>query len=81
MMGWLKQIDWSPSRAHSLAGVGLTSVGKIILNKQDGSAQTFRLSGGIIILDGWDWPADTKKLAEIARGAGAEIPWMEKGTF
>ncbi len=74
MMGWLRRIDWSPSRAHSLEGVGLASVGKITLNKTDGSAQTFRLSGGIIIVDGWDWPADTKRLAEIARGADAVAP-------
>ena len=60
--------------AHSLEGVGLASVGTITLNKTDGSAQTFRLSGGMVIVDGWDWPADTKRLAEIAERAAAVAP-------
>ena len=79
MMGWLRRIDWSPSRAHSLEGVGLASVGTITLNKTDGSAQTFRLSGGMIIVDGWDWPADTNKLAEIAEASGCRGPGCDPG--
>lgn len=68
---WLKRIEWSPSKAHSLEGVGLARVGRITLNLADGSVQSFGLSGGSIIVGGWEWPVDTDRLAEIARRAEA----------
>ena len=77
LMGWLRQIDWSPSKARSLEGVGLAKVGKITLNRANGSDLTFGLSGGSLIVDSrgqWEWPADTDRLPEIARRAGAEVP-------
>lgn len=71
MIGWLKRIDWSPSKAHSLEGVGLTRVGKITLNLADGSVRSIGLSGGSIIVDGWEWPANTDQLAEMATASAS----------
>jgi hypothetical protein len=74
LLDWLGQIDWSPSRAHDLSNVGLAEVGQITITRKDGASQSFGLSGGSIILNRWEWPADTDRLAEIARQAGAQAP-------
>jgi hypothetical protein len=74
LLDWLRQIDWSPSRAHDLRNVGLAPVGKITISLKDGTSQSFDLSGGSIIVNHWEWPADTDRLAEIARQAGAPAP-------
>lgn len=71
MIGWLKRIDWSPSKAHSLEGVGLAKSGRITVNLTDGSVQSFGLSGGSIIVKAWEWPADTDQLAEMATAWGS----------
>lgn len=73
LVGWLSQIDWSPMRAQDLSNVGLAEVGQITVVLKDGTVQTFGLSGGSIIVNRWEWRANTDRLAEIAQQAGAEI--------
>jgi hypothetical protein len=73
LIAWLKQVDWSPSRASDLSNVGLAEVGEITVTMKDGATQSFGLSGGSIIVNRWEWRADTDRLTEIARRAGAKI--------
>jgi hypothetical protein len=54
--------------------VGLAEVGQITVTTKDGATQSFGLSGGSVIVNRWQWPADTGRLTEIARQAGAKIP-------
>lgn len=74
VLDWLTQIDWSPTRASDLANVGLKEVGKITITGKDGSAWSVGLSGGMVIVNRWEWQADTDKLAEIAKQAGVKVP-------
>jgi hypothetical protein len=74
LVAWLKQVDWSPSRATDLSHVGLAEVGEITVTTKDGATHAFGLSGGSIIVNRWEWPADTDRLTEIAKQAGARGP-------
>jgi hypothetical protein len=74
LIDWLRQVDWSPSRATDLSNVGLAEVGKITVTMKDGAAHSFGLSGGCVIVNRWQWPADTDRLTDIAKQAGARIP-------
>ena len=74
LVDWLKQIDWSPSKANDLSNVGLAEVGQITVTTKDGTTHSFGLSGGSIIVNRWEWRANTDKLADIAKQAGAKIP-------
>jgi hypothetical protein len=74
LVDWLNQVDWSPSGAHDLSNVSLAEVGQITVTMKDGATHSFGLSGGRIILNRWEWPADTDRLTAIARQAGARIP-------
>jgi hypothetical protein len=74
LIRWLEGVDWTSSKAHDLSNVGLAEVGEITVTKKDGARQAFGLSGGVIIVNRWEWPADTLKLAELAKGAGAKAP-------
>jgi hypothetical protein len=53
--------------------VVLAEVGEITVTMKDGATQSFGLSGGSIILNRWEWRADTDRLTEIAKQAGARI--------
>lgn len=72
MVAWLKGIDWSPARANDLSNAGLASVGTITLRKADGNTESLGLSGGSVILNRREWPADTDRLASIAEQAGGK---------
>jgi hypothetical protein len=74
LVDWLKQIDWSPSSANDLSNVGLAEVGQITITTKDGKTHSFGLSGGSIIVNRWEWRANTDRLAEIAKQAGVKIP-------
>jgi len=74
VIGWLKGIDRAPSSAHDLSNIGLAEVGDITIVTKDGATRSFGLSGGSIMVNRWEWRADTDKLSEIARKAGAKIP-------
>lgn len=74
LIDWLKQIDWSASKANDLWNVGLAEVGQIAVVMKDGTTHSFGLSSGSIIVNRWEWPADTDPLAGIAKQAGAKIP-------
>jgi hypothetical protein len=74
LVDWLKQVDWSPSRANDLSNVGLAEVGQITVTMKNGATHSFGLSGGRVIVNRWEWPADTDRLAAIAKQAGAKIP-------
>jgi hypothetical protein len=74
LIDWLRQVDWSPSRATDLSNVGLAEVGTITVTLKDGTAHSFGLSGGCVIVNRWQWPAETDRLADIAKQGGARIP-------
>lgn len=74
LIGWLNGIDWSPARAGDLWNIGLAEVGQITVKLKDGTTQQFGLSGGVVIVNRWEWRADTTKLAELAKRAGAKGP-------
>jgi hypothetical protein len=78
LVEWLQGVDWSPSKAHDLTGVGLGETGAITVTRKDGGTLAFGLSAGRVILGGaggrWEWPADTDRLGEIAKQAGAKAP-------
>jgi hypothetical protein len=74
LVDWRKRVDWSPSRANDLSNVGLAEVGRITVTTKDGATHSFGLSGGSVIVNRWEWPADTDRLAAIAKQAGAKIP-------
>lgn len=69
LINWLNGIDWSPARAGDLWNVGLAEVGQITVKLKDGTARQFGLSGGMVIVNRWEWRADTTKLAELAKRA------------
>jgi hypothetical protein len=73
LVDWLKQVDWSPSKANDLSNVRLAEVGHITVTMKDGATHSFGLSGGSIIVNRWEWPADTDRLTDIAKQAGAKI--------
>jgi hypothetical protein len=73
LVDWLKKIDWSPSRANDLSGVGLAEVGQITFKMKVGNTHSFGLSGGSIIVNRWEWRANTDVLADIAKQAGAKV--------
>jgi hypothetical protein len=73
LVAWLKQVDWSPSKANDLSNVGLAEVGQITVTMKGGATHSFGLSGGSIIVNRWEWPADTDRLTDIAKQAGAKI--------
>lgn len=74
LVDWLKEIDWSTSKGRDISNVGLAETGQIIVRTKDGATHTFGLSGESIIVDRWQWSADTERLAGIARQAGAANP-------
>jgi hypothetical protein len=74
LVDWLKQIDWSPSQANDLSNVGLAAVGQITVTVKDGATYSFGLSGGSVIVNRWEWRANTDRLTDIAKQAGAKIP-------
>lgn len=74
LVDWLKQIDWTPAKANDLSNIGLAEVGEITVTMKDGTTHSFGLSGGMIIVNRWEWRANTEKLADMAMRAGAKIP-------
>jgi hypothetical protein len=78
LVEWLQGVDWSPSKAHDLGSVGLGASGEITVTRKDGRTQSFTLSGRKVIVWGdggrWEWPADTDRLAHIAKQADAKAP-------
>lgn len=74
LVDWLKQIDWSPPKAKDLSNVKLAEVGQITVTMKDGTTRSYGLSGGSIIVNRWEWRANTDRLTDIAKQAGANIP-------
>ena len=74
LVDWLRQIDWSPSRANDLSNVGLAEIGRITVTLKDGTTLPFGLSGGVVIVNRWEWRADTDKLLELGKRSDAKAP-------
>jgi hypothetical protein len=61
VVDWLKQIDWSPSKADDLSNVMLAEVGQLTVTMKDGATHSFGLSGGMIIVNRWEWPGRSQR--------------------